>query len=370
MLLGVTVGCTGIIGAPGAGPLVENGSGAGLGGGAGEGNSAALGGASGGRRGSAGNSGAVGGTAGGATAGDVDGGGSAVGAVLNVSGRHLQDTCGNPLVIRGIESTFGAGFEVNGSLANVVDEIAKTGANAIRILPNITQLGVSDIDPIFARAVQNGLVFFVSPGDETWFGRNDVQALIQKYEPWVIIDAFQEPNYDDPVRWLSEAKAAVALIRSYGYRVPITVLSNQYGRDLPTALAHGGEVVATDPRANTIIGWQAYWGSSNTYQKAYGMTLHQGIQNASAAAFPIQAGIEKVTDGTTETMDYGTAMTDAQSMGIGWLWWDWRLLVTDGNTLSSDGTAAHLTSLGTDVVTSQAASLAKTAQKACRPPGS
>src|SRR4029079_12189312 len=104
--------------------------------------------------------------------------------------------------------------------------------------------------------------------------------------------------------------------------VPLTVIANQFGRDLPSALQHGAEIVAADPLRNTIIGWQAYWGNSQFYQRRYGMSLTQGVQAAAQAALPNQRGIDRVT-APPETMDFGAVMTAAQATSLGWLWWDW-----------------------------------------------
>lgn len=319
-----------------------------------------------------GGSGGAGGRAPGGSGGAGAGGGSTY-PVLTVSGRKLYDTCGAPLVIRGVEMPLGLGFEVNGSLANAVVELAKTGANAVRLLPDVSQLSAADLGPVVAAAVQAGLVVFISPGDTTWFGRADAQALIAEYEPYIVLDAFQEAAYDNPTMWLSDAKAAVATVRGYGYRVPLTAISNQYGRDLPTALSKGAQVVAADSLGNTIIGWQAYWGSSNYYQGLYGLTLDQAMQQVASAAFTIQIGLDDHTDYATdpiETLDYPTLMNDAKTYGVGWLWWDWRLIGSDhSNDLSTDGTFAHLSGFGADVISGQPAGLAKTAVKACRPAG-
>jgi mannan endo-1,4-beta-mannosidase len=326
---------------------------------------------------SPGQTGAAGGETGGAggdtAAGTAGYGGSAqrggVYPVLTVAGRRLYDTCGNPLVIRGIEVSLGLGFEVNGSLSGSIEEVAKTGANAVRVLPDVTQLSVAQIAPIIAAAVDAGMVVFVSPGDSTWFGRSDAQALINQYEPYIVVDALQESNFDDPTKWLSDAKTAVTTMRGYGYRVPLDVISNQYGRDLPTALGMGAVVEATDTLHNTLLGWQAYWGSSNYYQSTYNLTLGEAVQKVGQASFPIQMGLDYETD-PSETADYATLMNDAQAAAVGWLWWDWRLIGGDkSNDLSSDGTAANLTALGRDVITTQTNGIAKTAVKACRPAG-
>jgi len=268
----------------------------------------------------------------------------------------------------------GLGLEYNGTLANVVDQIALTNANAIRLLPNISQLQPSDVQPIIARAISHGLVTYISPGDRTWFGQAAVHTMLTPYLPYLVIDAYQEAEFDDPVRWLSEAQAAVVQVRGYGYSVPLVVISNQYGRDLPTLLAHGADVEAADPIHNTILGWQAYWGSnaSNpwTYQQQYNLTWEQAVAQAAAAPFTVQLGLDYVTDFPDWFMDYGHVMDLTKPVGLGWLWWDYYLPFGDTtNDLTSDNSFAHLSTLGQSVVVTQPSGFSSPNPKACKPPG-
>lgn len=286
---------------------------------------------------------------------------------LTTSGRHIVDRCGNGFVPRGLENALGEQLPPGNDWGGFVDKMAATGANAIRILPDVAQLSLSDLDKVFQRVVANDLVVYVSPGDRSWFGQSGVKTLLDTYKGHLILDAFQEPNYDDRTRWLSDVEAAIDQVRGYGYTVPITVLANQYGRDLPVLLSKGADVVAHDPQHRVILGWQAYWGSSGWYQSQYHMTLSEGFAAAAAAAFPIQAGIDDIADLPNEHMDYSAAMTAAQSNGIGWLWWDWYNPYGSANSLSTDGTVNHLTSVGTTVVNTHPASIAHTSVKACRP---
>jgi hypothetical protein len=284
-------------------------------------------------------------------------------STLHVEGRYLVDTCGNRFVVRGVEQILGRGITVNGSLETLIDEIAKSGANAMRVLPSLSDFTTDELDALLARINGHGMVIFLSPGDRSWFARDDVKAMLDKHKSMLIIDAFQEPNYDDRARWQTDATSAIAAIRDQGYTVPLTVLANQFGRDLPVLLEHGAEVVGTDPVHNTILGWQAYWGVSGWYEQNYGMSLSQGVTNAAQQAFPIQAGIDGFAD-PEDALDYTTVMKQAQSDEVGWLWWDWYNPYGPLNSLSADGTAANLSALGKAVVQQDANGLS-TAQKAC-----
>lgn len=290
-----------------------------------------------------------------------------VGATLHVQGRQLYDTCGNPLVIRGVEQRYGQGIDVNGSWLDLTDQIAASGANAVRVLPDLSQLSTADVDSILGRAVGDGLVVFLSPGDRSWFLRSDVEAMLAKYQASLILDAFQEPNYDNRSQWETDVTAAIQQMRGAGYPEPLCVLANLYGRDLPVVLDRGQAVEDSDPLHNTILGWQAYWGQSGYYQGKYGMTLTQAMQQVDQAAFPIQVGILNQAD-PGDMMDYATVMALAQQYGVGWLWWDWYNPF--GGTvynLSADGTAGNLSSVGHQVVDTLPDNMSQTAAKACPP---
>ena len=286
------------------------------------------------------------------------------GATLQVSGRQILDTCGQPWVARGMEQITGSAFTPN-TLQGLAQELVKTGSNAVRLLPRINELKPADIDGLLKTFAANKVVVYISPGDRTWFNRPEIKEVLLRHEKGLIIDAFQEPDYNDVPRWIEETKAAIAQVRGYGYRAPVTVLANQYGRDLPAALQHGQEIVDADPRHNTIVGWQAYWGKTGWYQKAAGMSLTQGVEHCAKRNFPMQLGIDLNAD-PGSPMDYAEVMKVAEREGMGWLWWNfWNQWDSMGNNASHDGTATNLTPTGRAVVSGDPNSIKKTARKAC-----
>lgn len=287
---------------------------------------------------------------------------------LRVQGRQLLDTCGNPVRLRGVEQVFGYGIDVDGSWLTLVDRIAASGANAMRMLPNLDQLSLSDVDAILARAAGHGLIVYLSPGDRSWFLEQDVRKALTRYTPYLVLDAFQEPDYDDPARWEEDATAAVTALRDAGYREPLCVVANLFGRDLPSALERGPRVVAADPLHNTLIDWQAYWGESGYYQRHYGMTLEEALGKVRAASFPIQLGLTSDAD-PGDPMDYAKVMALAEQGGVSWLWWNWYgPFGPPVFNLTEDGTTAGLTAIGDEVVRTHADSIERTSVRACTPP--
>jgi malectin (di-glucose binding ER protein) len=291
-------------------------------------------------------------------------------APMQVSGDRLLDACGEPFVVRGVEQILGRELPPGNDWLGLVEQIASTGANAVRILPGVNTLTVSDVDRVLTLIGERGMVAFLAPLNQSgnWFARSDVKTMLRKHESYIIIDAYGEPQYDDLERWRSEAAAALEEYRDLGYHVPLTVTANQFGRDLPSILDYGDEILSADPEGNTFLGWQAYWGQGGYYQQHYGLSLAQAVQSIVDSGLPIQMGLDHVTDLPSETADYGQLMTLAERNGIGWLWWDWFNPYGSENNLSQNGDADSLTATGRAVVNTHAASIANTSRLACSGP--
>ncbi len=295
----------------------------------------------------------------------TSGGTATTSSTVQVDGRYLRDVCGNVLLLRGVQQILGKELPEGNDWAGLIDEIAATGANAVRIHPNTSFLGVTGVDSVLARLATHNLIAILNPDSSAWLADPAVKSMLLKYQNRLILDAFG-PGYDDEPKFVSDALAAIARVRGYGYQVPLVVLSNNYGRDLPAALTHGAQLVAADPLHRIVLGWDAYWGVNGWFQRLYGMTLEQGIAAAAGAAFPIQIGITLVADsGSTNTMDFAGAMTAAQANEIGWLWWDWYNPYGTEANLTTNGTSTSLLAVGQQVVHTHAASLSKTSIRPC-----
>lgn len=290
-------------------------------------------------------------------------------ATITTSGREVFDSCGNRLVVRGVEQIFGEQLPQGNDWVGLIEQIASSGVNAVRILAGTDTLSTSDVDALIQVAVDHGMVAYITPyGGQNmqWLGIPEVREMLTKYEKHIIIDAFGEPTFDDRTRFLNDSTDAIRQVREWGYRVPLTVTANQFGRDLPSILELGAEIVASDPLNNTILGWQAYWSNTGYYQEHYGMSLEEAVEAVAAAPFPIQLGLDHVTDyPSTATADFGALMSATEAHGIGWLWWDWYNPYGNENNLTEDGTAARLTPTGNTVVNTHAASVQNTSRLTC-----
>lgn len=288
---------------------------------------------------------------------------------LHTSGRRLLDTCGKPFVTRGVEQVFGNQLPQGNDWSGLLEQIAASGVNAVRILAGTDTLGIDDVDDLLNIVAEHGMVAYVTPyGDNAmqWLEGQDVRAMLAKHEKYILIDAFGEPTFDDRDKFLADSTEAIRTVRSWGYRVPLTVTANQFGRDLPSLFELGEQIVAADPLHNTVLGWQAYWGSNGYYQEHYGMSFEEAVDTIAGAPFPIQLGLDHITDfPSAQTADFSTLMTKTEEYGVGWLWWDWYNPYGSENNLTENGSTTQLTATGEAVLNTHAASVKKTAQRVC-----
>ena len=293
-----------------------------------------------------------------------------------MKGRFLYDPCGEKVTIRGVENQFwNPWLYPDGS---IIPEIARTGANTVRIVAyyrpetpptdGVDYLTIPQIEKMIQIAIANHMIPDVAIAGGKFpsvYLRTEVKQMLLKYQGKILIHMMGEGEQDTTARWISDAKANIAALRTAGYTAPLYVLANYYGRQLPTILSGAPQVLSSDPLHNVIFGWQAYWGEpGNYYQHLFGMTLHQAMQKVRDAPYMIQVGLTYETDPwmNDDKMDYRGAMRDAQNYDIGWLWWDWRL--SSGTaSLTTDGVYGHWESYGADVAVTDAHSIAHTSNR-------
>ena len=290
-------------------------------------------------------------------------------STMYTSGRQLLDTCGKPFVTRGVEQVFGNQLPQGNDWNGLLEQIAASGVNAVRILAGTDTLGVDDVDALLDIVGEHGMVAYVTPygsNNMRWLEGEDVRAMLAQHAKYILIDAFGEPTFDDREKFLADSTATLRTVRSWGYEVPLTVTANQFGRDLPSLFELGEQIIAADPLHNTVLGWQAYWSTNNYYQEHYGYTLAEAVDAVAESGLPIQLGLDRVTDFPSDaTADFGTLMAATEQHGVGWLWWDWFNPYGNENNLTNNGSASDLTPTGSTVLDSHAASVKNTAQRVC-----
>ena len=276
---------------------------------------------------------------------------------MRVKGRFLYDSSGEKVVIRGVENFFEVNMHGNG---DIIQEIAKTGANCLRILfrydpiKDKIDLGPEGLENLIKLTLTHGMIpdmCLVSGNNLTSADRikgylnADVKRLILKYEEFSLLQAHAETREDSDEAWAASSKKIIDTFRGAGYSAPLYILARTEGRHLPCIFNKAEEVLKHDPLKNCVFGWQAYWGESGYYDKLYGMSLHDAVLRLKDVNFMVQLGVDyfadkfKRADGTEviDIMDYKDVMKLSHENDISWLWWDWHFPKVPQNNLTRDG---------------------------------
>lgn len=287
------------------------------------------------------------------------------GKVYRTKGRRLYDPNGEQVRIVGAEQALWRASWLDPAFVGEIGEAGATGCRVIAYYSTQPPTADQGDKPCTIAMVESALQWAVKAHlfcdlaldggqvPDVWY-RPEVLALIRKYEPWIGLHIVGESGAGSDADWVKYANTQVKRMRGMGVTCPLYVMARTSGRNLPSALKAGGQIVDADPEHNVIIGWQAYWGSEGYYQREYGMTLEQAMRAAANAPFPIQVGLTNRSDpqdDSPQTTPYLDLMRWAKELDLGWLWWDWRMGI---DNLTTDGVFGHWATWGNGTVGARA----------------
>ena len=328
---------------------------------------------------------------------------------LYMSGRFLHDRRGNQVVLRGVNLQLLDDWAFPGS--DYLSEVAKTGANAIRIewyqtypnqplpAPQRPEYKITDLGAFLDRCVAAKIVPIVSFFDVTdhadpteinsvavpWWTEADVKAVLQPRQAYLILNLANElgqvrwpggdpTNATDPytAAYRDAYKAAILSMRQAGYLCPLMIDAPDGGSTVDVFNSIGPDLVAADAAANLQVNgskvanillsvhayWAAYHGTqpfatavTNSLPMIVGEIANkQDDVDANGNALYCQYNLDAPNANSTgyTYQDFlGTLMTDQ----VGWLVWSWYPDSCNPRNMSSDGSFAALTPYGVDIVT-------------------
>jgi mannan endo-1,4-beta-mannosidase len=311
-------------------------------------------------------------------------------ATLYTSGRYLYGRDGKQITLRGINYPLLDDWNFPGK--DALAEIAKTGANALRIQwyvnygsPDRPKYSLTDLDNFLLRCATAGMIPILMLSDLTcasdanlvntqlipWWTSAKVIKVLQKHAKYLIINIANEVGFyrwaDDPNAALASYAAAyataIASMRKAGLIVPLMIDAPDCGTSLDAFLTIGQQLITADPSHNLLLSAHAYWA-------AYaGIPF---IQKCITAKLPIvfaevankqDESIEGNTvycyydlDGThtnlgpTNGFTYQSLLTLLQKDTVSWLVWSWGPDNCAARQLSTNSTFASLTPFGNDIV--------------------
>lgn len=268
------------------------------------------------------------GGAGGAGQGGVGGSGGSGPKASSwyVQNGKIYDNCGEQVVMKGVNHI----TQYIDESGAAMPEIAKTGANAVRLFWYVTRgQGVAGMEPAIKAALANHMIPILDAHDSTcawtldgiksaWLQPAAV-AMIKKYQTQVIVNVANEANAPNNATYLSTYNSIIAAMRSAGIHVPLMIDSaSSCGRNYQSLLSQGPAMLAADPDHNLIFSAHLYDAmSASTYTSVY--------QQFNAAKLPFVVGefSSRVPPGCGANVDYKSLIGEAQKAGIGWLAWSW-----------------------------------------------
>ena len=228
--------------------------------------------------------------------------------------------------------------------AKTIPGISRTSANCIRMFwQDDKNVPLSVLDGAVGKAVDNQLVVIVGLWEATgkwqnidqcinYWLRDDVKAMVQKYEQYFILNIANEAG-DDTIpeaAWENKYIEAVKKLRNAGYRVPLMIDPANWGRGERYILNCGEKVLAADPLQNIIFSWHPWDINQPThrYTNAIRTSLDKNLCMIVGEFSHLGANYEGI-------LNWRPLVEECNKHGIGWLWWSWCLTNDKHNIVNS-----------------------------------
>lgn len=302
-----------------------------------------------------------------------------------VDGAVLKDPCGKPVVMRGVNA--GAAFPYD-VMATKASEIAKTGANAVRITFREGHEGASSSTPaVMARwieaSVANGMLPIPGNWDGTgqWVegGDNSKPAMIRRWRGqmkqmlryWLnpamlavlkqnqdrmILNVANEGPDDIPQDiYRAVYTEAIQQLRAAGLNMPLMIDAGQGGREVHYLIDNGKYLLDKDPQRNLVFGWHPYM--ARKPHSYYDVPLDKAKKLGICLVIGEFAKIGPDPHPPWKwnaPIDWKYIMRTCEKRRVGWLWWWWGSSYEtdkpDFNSLVKRGNFDTPTKLGREVL--------------------
>ncbi|MEN9353328.1 MAG: hypothetical protein RL318_653 [Fibrobacterota bacterium] len=297
---------------------------------------------------------------------------------LRVKGRFLYTPTGEKVIFRGVNEMFVWGDKEGATLP----EIAKTGANSVRIVWLSTE-SAAGLDTVVSRAIRNKLIPIVEFHDAT--GKWDTLpklvkgwltapylAVIKKHEKYLVVNIGNEVG-DASVSaadFVAGYDSSIAKLRRAGVQVPLMIDASTYGQSYAMISQTAKTLLAHDSLRNLLFSVHMWWPIKyNTDKATLEAKIKSAVAHAVAKNIPLVVGefgeafTEAGVVAATDSIPYRTILSECQKNEIGWLAWSWGKVSNSPQTdlnMSTDGTFAGLQTWGLDVAVTDVNSIKNT----------
>ncbi|MCR5379289.1 MAG: cellulase family glycosylhydrolase [Fibrobacter sp.] len=254
-----------------------------------------------------------------------------------VQDRFLYTKDNEKVVLRGINHM----FIWTDREGKTIPEIAKTGANCVRIVWN-TRGRVSDLDGIIGLCIANNMIPIpeihdttgnwerLSDAVEFWL-RGETLQMIANHQEYLIINVGNEPGSQKmPAdEFFNTYNIIVTKMRAAGIRVPIMIDADNWGQSEKNLLDVGPLLLQADPEHNLLFSIHMWWPSERHDAATTGFaTVDERVtaclEKSVELNLPLIVGeFAPVAVGGAREIPYRHIMSECERLSIGWLCWSW-----------------------------------------------
>ena len=250
------------------------------------------------------------------------------GDTMYVEGRHLYTPEGEKIILRGVNEMFVWSDDLDGS--RLLPEIAKTGANAVRLVWTAEEGNEDTLVELIGRCIAHQMIAMPECHSATGdWSKLDVcvsfwkhPALIEgigRNRQWTLLNIGNEVGDGNVTaeQFKTGYMNAIDSLRGWGYTVPLVIDASRWGQDVDVILATWREILEHDPLHNILFSVHSYWSGTENYQRVATESVNGGL--------PVIIG-----EGPSPTkypectiLDYATGLEVTGQNEIGWLSWSW-----------------------------------------------
>lgn len=245
-----------------------------------------------------------------------------------VSGRFLYSPQGERVILRGINN-MNVVSDKTGEKS--FPEIAKTGANVVRIMWMSWGGGGDKLDVLIGNCIKHKMIPLLELHDATgkwemldstvkfWL-RPDVRDVLVKYEKYLLLNIANEAGTSAVSLgdFKTKYSAAVGKMRTAGINVPLMIDAANWGRNEAYLLENAVELLKQDPQHNLLFSWHI-WDSGIAESR-----IEQAVERSIALNFPLVIGeFAPIEVKCKCCIPYKFIIKYCEEKSIGWLAWSW-----------------------------------------------
>lgn len=256
-------------------------------------------------------------------------------STLFVKDRHLYTYDGQKIILRGVNEMFIWSKDITGD--SIFPEIAKTGANVVRIVWVSDKLepkaSAENLDKVLTNCLKNGMIPIIElhgatgawerlPEQVDYWVRDEIIRVLKKHERYLLINIANEAGdwSVTPPQFIDGYKEAILRMRSKGITPPLIVDAAGWGQNIDILQETFSELREIDPLHNMLFSVHIWWaredGSTDRITKEINESVRLGMPIIVGEFAPMAVKCRPY-------IDTDAILSVCQQNEIGWLAWSW-----------------------------------------------